>query len=399
MSTLPSWFDRYFPETIKIDRREKARSIAGAVIGIFLTGVLSHLFIDAHSTLPWLVAPMGASAVLLFVAPASPLAQPWSVIGGNITSALIGICCSYLIDTPLLAAAVAVGAAIGTMFLLRCTHPPGGAIALSMVLGGPAIASQGVKFAFFPIGLNSLLLVTAAIAYNNLCGRRYPHIAIDHSKQHKTKDLPPSERLGITPGDLDAVLKQYNQVLDISPDDLEEIFMQVEMHAYQRRFGLVTCADIMSRDVVKVEFSTELQEAWDLLEKHQVKALPVVNRFDRVIGIVTKADFFAACQLDTVDDLPTKLRRMLKRTPSTHSDKPEVVGQIMATKIRTCLATFPIVHLVSLLSNEGFHQVPIVDTNDRLVGMVTQSDLVAALYQSDLEKIKTNSRKELRLVK
>lgn len=392
MSTPSSWFERYFPETIKVDRREKARSILGAIIGIFLTGIISQLFVGTGSALPWLVAPMGASAVLLFVAPASPLAQPWPVIGGNVLSALIGIVCAKLIGIPLLAAGLAVGAAIGMMFLLRCTHPPGGAIALSMALGGPAIASHGFAFALSPIGLNSLLLVAAAIAYNNLCGRRYPHIAVDHGKQHKTKDLPPSERLGITPDDLDAVMKQYNQVLDVSPDDLEEIFLRAEAHAYQRRFGVVTCADIMSRDVVKVEFGTELQPAWRLLQEHHIKALPVVNRFNRVIGIVTQADFVRACDLEIIDGLSGKLRHLLKRTPSTHSDKPEVVGQIMTTKVRTAIATLPIVNLVPLLSDAGFHQLPVVDSNERLVGMLTQSDLIAALYQSRLGQAKNIRR-------
>jgi CBS domain-containing membrane protein len=154
----------------------------------------------------------------------------------------------------------------------------------------------------------------------------------------------------------------------------------------------------MSRDVVKVEFGTELQEAWDLLEKHQVKALPVVNRFDRVIGIVTRADFIQACELNSIDNFSGKLRRLLKRTPSPHSDKPEVVGQIMATKVHTCLSTLPIANLVSLLSDEGYHQVPVVDANERLIGMLTQSDLIAALYQSRLGRMEIPSRSKLHRV-
>ena len=61
-----------------------------------------------------------------------------------------------------------------------------------------------------------------------------------------TADARPSDRLGFTPADLDDVLKQYNQVLDVSRDDLESLFLQTEMHAYRRRFGEITCADIMS---------------------------------------------------------------------------------------------------------------------------------------------------------
>jgi CBS domain-containing membrane protein len=375
-------FGRYFPDTIKIDRRERARSLLGAVIGIFFTGLLSQYLIGTDSTLPWIAAPLGASAVLLFAVPASPLAQPWPVIGGNVLSALIGVACSKLIGYPVAAASLAVGVAIMVMFALRCAHPPGGAIALGAALGGPAIAQYGYGFALSPIALNSFILLFLAIGYNKLCGRRYPHFAPDHSNLHKTTDVPPSDRLGVTPADLDAALRQYNEVLDISRDDLEEILVRTEMHAYQRRFGDVTCGDIMSRDVLKVEFGTELQPAWRLLREHKIKALPVVNRFNRVIGIVTQFDFLKHRDLDMIDGFSERLRQFLRRSPYVHSEKPEVVGQIMTTRVHTALVDQPIASVIPLFSDSGLHHLPIVDANERLVGILTQSDLVAALYRS-----------------
>ncbi|RJF96730.1 HPP family protein [Noviherbaspirillum cavernae] len=386
MNSLHSRLRRYFPEAVKIDAREKARSFVGALLGIFITAVLSQWLIGSDPVLPWLVAPMGASAVLLFAVPASPLAQPWSVLGGNVISALVGVTCAKLIGVPLAAASIAVGAAIAIMFALRCVHPPGGAVALSAALGGPAIAAHGYGFALSPVALNSILLLATAIAYNKLCGRRYPHFATDHANQHRTADARPTERLGVNPEDLDAALAQYNQVLDISRDDLEEILSRTEMHAYQRRFGEVKCGDIMSHDVVKVEFGTELQPAWRLLRQHRIKALPVVNRFNRVIGIVTQYDFIKQSELDEIDGFSDKLRRFLKRTTGTHAEKPEVVGQIMTTAVRTASVNQPIVSLVPMFSDTGLHHLPVVDDNERLVGIVTQSDLVAALYQSRLQQ-------------
>src|SRR4051794_36407933 len=90
-----------FPDPIKVDGRERARSLLGAMIGLFLTGGLSQLAIGGSSNLPWLIAPMGASTVLLFAVPASPLAQPWSVLGGNLVSALVGVACAKAIGVPL----------------------------------------------------------------------------------------------------------------------------------------------------------------------------------------------------------------------------------------------------------------------------------------------------------
>ena len=84
---------------------------------------------------------MGASALLLFAIPSSPLAQPWSIVGGNTVSALIGLLVSRYVPEPAVAAGCAVAFAIAAMSLLRCLHPPGGAAALTAALGGPAVAT------------------------------------------------------------------------------------------------------------------------------------------------------------------------------------------------------------------------------------------------------------------
>ena len=55
----------------------------------------------------YLIAPMGASAVLLFCLPASPLAQPWSVVGGNVVSGLVGMACVKWLGSSVGVAALA----------------------------------------------------------------------------------------------------------------------------------------------------------------------------------------------------------------------------------------------------------------------------------------------------
>jgi CBS domain-containing membrane protein len=380
-----SRLNRFLPAPIAINGIERVRACSGALIGIVITALVSRYALGNSNTLPFLIAPMGASAVLLFALPSSPLAQPWSILGGNVVSALVGILCARWIGDPMIAASAAVALAIAAMILLRCLHPPGGAIALSAVLGGPAVASAGFGFALVPVGLNSLLLLAAALVFNNATRRPYPHLpAKDHDNKHGTQDALPTDRLGFTPEDLDDVLKQYNQVLDVSRDDLETLFLQTEMHAYRRRFGEITCADIMSHDVVTVEYGTELEEAWTLLRKHNIKALPVLDRARRVIGIITVYDFMKHADLDLHESFDKKLKRFIRRTPGLYSDKPEAVGQIMTRTVRTIRNTSHVVELVPLLSGTGLHHVPVVDHERRLVGIVTQSDLVAALYRGRL---------------
>ena len=374
------------PARSNTSQRERFRASAGALAALLITSFAAHLLLGDQAG--WLVAPMGASAVLLFCLPASPLAQPWSVVGGNVVSGLVGAACVQYFGTGALSAALATPLAIAAMFALRCLHPPGGATALMAVIGGPAIHALGYRFALGPVLVDSLLMVAVAIAYNNLTGKRYPHMQqLAHPNPHATRDAVPTVRLGFRPEDLDAVLRQYNQVLDISRDDLEELFLKTEMRAYQRRFGVITCGDIMSKDVVTAEFATPLAQAWKQMRSHRIAALPVLNRARRVIGIVTSSDFISHGRLDDYQGMRRQLREFLRPSGTTHSEKPEVVGQIMVTRPRTARVDTPITELVPLMADSGFHHIPVIDHEERFAGIVTQSDVVAALYESSLAEM------------
>ncbi|HWU99405.1 MAG TPA: HPP family protein [Oxalicibacterium sp.] len=379
------WLARFLPTQSFVDRYERMRACAGALFGIVLTGAFSYLILGQDIHAAWLIAPMGASSVLLFAVPSSPLAQPWSLVGGNLVAALIGVTCAKLIGTPMLAAGVAISLAIGGMFMLKCIHPPSGAVALTAVLGGPAIHAMGYSFVLVPVLLNSLILLVMALFYNNATGRRYPHKpAPDPATKHNTGDLPPTERTGITPSDLDEVLKRYNQVIDISRDDLEELMLKTEMQAYRRQLGEMRCADIMSKDVVTVEFGTDLADAWQRLQQHDLTALPVVDRGNHVIGIVTKADYLKHAEDEMHEGLGKRLAHLIMPSQVTHTDKHEVVGQIMTKEVVTARANQSIVELVPLMSDDELHQVPIVDDQERLVGLISQTDLIAALFENTM---------------
>jgi CBS domain-containing membrane protein len=368
-----NWWHAFRPARTGINTRERLRLVMGALLGIFLTGLLCHLAAgSAVPGLPWLVAPLGASAVLVFAVPASPMAQPWPVVGGNTLSALVGIAGGYgahLLGSPELAAALAVATAIALMLALRCLHPPGGATALMMVLGG----ISDPAFAFYPVMLNSVLLVAAGIAYNNATRRPYPH------RQLPPATTPLSGEARLLDADLDAVLARYNQVLDVSRDDLKALLAETQLRAYDRKLAEVRCADIMSRDLVTVEYGTPLQEAWALLRERRIKALPVVDRSFRIAGIITLADFMRAAELDVYEGFDDKLRTLIRSTRSVYSNKPEVVGQIMTRNVRVASMQRHLVDLVPLFGSTGHHHIPIIGEGERLVGMITQSDLVAAL--------------------
>jgi CBS domain-containing membrane protein len=112
----------------------------------------------------------------------------------------------------------------------------------------------------------------------------------------------------------------------------------------------------------------------------RIKALPVIDKARRVIGIVTTADFMRLANLDRRDGIAERLRNAIRNSQASHSDKPEAVGQIMTRQVRVASASQPVTELVSQFSREGHHHLPVIDANQKLVGVITQSDLVRSLY-------------------
>lgn len=367
---LADLVSRFRPARTRVNGRERLRAFLGAGIGILLTALVARWWAGDAAAMPWLAAPLGASAVLVFAVPGSPLAQPWPVIGGNVLSALVGSLCAHLIGDPAWAAAVAVALAIALMFSLRCLHPPGGATALLT-----ALSSASPGFALFPMLTDSVMLVLAGMLYNGLTGRQYPHAQLKPVAAQQKKSR-------FTTEDLDAALTHYNQVLDVSRDDLEELLEFAEAAAYERNFGHLSCRDIMTPDPISVQFGTTLDEAWRLMRDHRVKALPVVNRARRIAGILTVADFMRHAGLERHDGIAERLRALVRRDGATHATKPETVGQIMTRHVRVISDNQRVSELVPLFSEAGHHHIPVIDREQKLVGIITQSDLVRALYKA-----------------
>jgi CBS-domain-containing membrane protein len=147
----------------------------GASIGIMICAYLSSLYMEPHD-LTLLIGSLGASAVLVFGAVKSPLAQPRNLVGGHIVSALVGVACQQIFGSVVwLAAAMAVSFAIVAMLAVKTLHPPGGATALIAVIGGTKIHSLGYFYVLVPAGASALILLIVALIINNLAKqRKYP---------------------------------------------------------------------------------------------------------------------------------------------------------------------------------------------------------------------------------
>ncbi|MGQ9370225.1 HPP family protein [Azospirillum sp. ST 5-10] len=327
----------------------------GALLGIALTGLICRNVLSS----PALVAPMGATAVLLYAIPSSPLAQPWPIIGGNTLSALVGVLVARFIPDPMLAGALAVAVAIAVMSVTRCLHPPGGAAALTAVLAGPQVIGPGFDFVLSPVAINSALMVAAGWAFHRFSGHSYPHVtAAKPVGSHATADPPPQMRVGITTDDLDEAIEDFGEALDISSEDLQTLFLQAELRAMERLKPDIRSADIMSRAVVAVGMDEVPSVAREKLVAHGFRTLPVVDARSAVVGMVGHG----------------QLARPGLR-----------IADIMVPAI-TARPDTPAFHLLRHLSDGRVHEVMIVDPQQALLGIVTQTDLLVALARAALTR-------------
>lgn len=361
-------FRDFLPVSTNTSVKESCYGALGALVGLLGTAWLCRwgLGLEVH----WLIAPMGASAVLLFAAPASPLAQPWSILVGNGVSALMGVLSASLVPDLTIASALAVMLAIAAMFLTRSLHPPGGAVALTAVIGGEGIRALGVGYVLLPVLLNSSLLLAMGLFYNRLLGRRYPHTGKVAPNRHQTADPQPSERLATQATDIDFALEKHGELLDINRQDLQELLQEAQLHALRERVGTVRCQDVMSRDLVVTAPAASAMAAWHLLSRHQIKALPVADEEGRLLGIITLHDLM----IDRAE-----------RQPRSQADLEGLtVADLMTREVQTARRYQPLYDLVEAFSDGGLHHMPVVE-GDQLVGIITQSDMVAALFTLALQ--------------
>jgi CBS domain-containing membrane protein len=382
------WIGKFIPDLPQLGHQERLRACLGTGLGIFFTAFISISVSTPQVGQIWLLAPIGASAIILFTLPTSPLAQPWSIIGGNLICALVGITCSRLIEGPLLCLSTAIFVALALMFVLRCIHPPSGAVALLTILGGDPVKDMGYMFILNPLGLNTLLLITCAIIYNKATGQNYPHSNHRHFfNRALNSTLPTATTLGITAEDLSAALDQSDQLIDVDLGDLENLFLRTEHIALSRRVGIIQCQQIMTHNTATLEFATELNEAWQIIKERNVQALPVLSSGNHLIGIVTRSDFLKEVGLDDFKTFKLRLSAFLKRNSSSYSDKAEVVGQIMRKNPRTVLATSNMLDVVPLMIEQRMRHVPVINEQGVYVGMINQSDMIAGLYQTSLSAL------------
>lgn len=336
---------------------EVLRAGIGAGLGLLIAGLALR-----STGLGWLIAPLGASAVLIFAVPNSPLAQPWSVFVGNGVSALVALLTVAALPMPEWDVPLAVGLAITAMLACRALHPPGGAVALLVAL---APSTWTVPLVL----LGSAALVAVGVVWNRGTGRVYPFRQPAQPGAHGTTDPAPEARVGVDPDRLAAILEDYRQSANLGVADLARLVGAVEQASAARAMEGFTAADIMSRDLVTVKRTATLAEVANLFRMHGFTALPVVEG-ERLLGLIFQIDLIRRAADHAFH--PPALLAGFSRQRAT------LAGDILQAATARALPDTPVGALLPLLSDGGGEAVAVV-RNGRPVGIVTRSDLVSAL--------------------
>jgi CBS domain-containing membrane protein len=382
----PHPFSHWFARQTDLTHKRLLLSAGAALLAIGLATLASQLTLSG-SDLPFFVASMGASAVLLFVVPSSRLSTPWAFSGGHIVSALVGVTCAQGIPQTALATACAVAGAILAMHYLRCLHPPGGAAALMAVTGTDSIQALGYQYVLTPVLLNVAIMLALTLLYWHLAGiiqhPDEPASSLDHNWERNDEEWLATQA-PFDQDDLARAVSDMDTFIDISQHDLHEIYSRALQQAHSQSFGDMRCRQVMSQPAFSVQFGTELEEAWHLFEQHDIRGLPVVDHFQRVIGMITVSNFVhlasdsANVPLPDSASMAERLAHLRQRTPGFESEKAEVVGQIMNSPAITAREDEHVADKIALFNQHHIHHLPVVDERRKLVGMLTREDIMAA---------------------
>ncbi|WP_353476800.1 HPP family protein (plasmid) [Salipiger sp. H15] len=372
------------PAVARVSLGEALRAGFGALLGLGVTGlVLLSPQIDLSLGL-YLVAPFGATSVLLFAVPNSPLAQPWSAIVGNTVAALVGVATCLLVADPALRIALAVGLAITATILCRAVHPPAGAVAMTAAMSPEAIDQLGFWFALTPIAAGTTALVVLAALYARLTGRHYPFRQFDAPGQHGTGDRAPSERLGLSEAELSGLLERYRQSFNLGVEDLARLIGAAELQAASHHAGPLTAEDIMSRDLVTVGGDTTLAEVAELFRQHRFASLPVVGPGQRFLGVIFQIHLITRAR-DDAQRLERGFLPAFRRLVDLGRETPVSASDIMKVAGPRATRASPVAALLPMMADGDVEAIPVLERG-RIVGIVTRTDLIAALARQALRE-------------
>ncbi len=365
----------WYVDVQPLSRGERWRSSLGGFLFIGIAGFILAYFPAGNRGL---LASVGASAVILYALPHSPAAAPWSLVGGYMASTFSALLSLWLIPYPPLAAAFAVGGAIWLMARLKCVHPPGGSLALLVTFAAPQ-HWHDYRTLGAAIAANTLLAAGLALLINRgILHRPYPQWGPPNPSTQANPSPAPLPHTLLLHEDLDYAFRQVDTFVDVDETELVTLFDLAVNHAHERQQTLV-CSDLMSPNPVTISTDSPVDQAWSLLQKQPSLALPVVDTDGVFRGLLSQPSFFNATSDVATPSWRTFIPQGLPFTRST--GQPQSIAHLMDTSATVVYEKTPFPTFMETWSTDSSHPVTVLDSNHRVIGIISQRDIIQALYR------------------
>ncbi|MEU4659160.1 CBS domain-containing protein [Streptomyces sp. NPDC023723] len=146
---------------------------------------------------------------------------------------------------------------------------------------------------------------------------------------------------------------------------------------------------VMTRDVVRAEYGTPFKEVARLLAERRVSGLPVVDEEEHVLGVLSETDLMMHQARTPVPYEPARRFRFAALTPGVRRQaakaRARTAGQLMTAPPVTVHADDTIVEAARLMARRRVERLPVLDEEDRLVGIVTRGDVLRVFLRTDEE--------------
>lgn len=360
----PVWWFACLPSMPFPERGELLKATLGGFLGIstcsLMVGLVSNLGLQSL----FLVAPLGATAVLVFAVPNSPLAQPWPAVMGNTLAAICGVI-AVTLASPQVAPVLAVTLAFAAMLIGRALHPPGGAVALLLGLSPNLVRETGILGTCLNISLMTFALVAAGVLFHRFSGRRYPF----RTSLSQAAPTPP-QRLGLDKDELTELLAKFHQTTNLGAVDLARLLAAAEEEIIHHTFQDQTCGDAISNDIPTVSAKSGLREMVRQFRLSDHVVLAVTDIQGKFLGFVWHKEV---------------LSELAKLT------KPRLLSfQVRATDILrqsgfTLDSSVPLGEAITLLVQSEQEFLPVAE-NGEFKGVLTRSGLLDLILFANRRK-------------
>ena len=182
----------------------------------------------------------------------------------------------------------------------------------------------------------------------------------------------------ITDEDLKAALSETRTYVNITAEQLKNIYAVAFRLAKARMASSVLVRDVMTTDVFSVGKFDDMEEAIRILSENRISGLPVVDKDNRVIGVITEADILSVTGIKREATFMDIIRHMFKGS-MVEQKMGDYVGDVMTSHVVTVGPDDDICAAARTMDENRVRRLPVVDEENRLLGIISRADIVRSL--------------------